>query len=246
MKTTQPNRTPSRSSQPSPRGLRVRRRADRERGFTLIELLTVITIITILASVSYTGVKGALYMAKMNAAMQNAKQIGNGLRAWAADYDGIFPGEMHPVTEEEFSSANDVFAALLPSYIDTERVFPVAGCAWGSRADGRFEEESDRLKAGENHWAYVAGLTTTSMSDWPLIVDGTNGSGQYVSQPNEKGGVWEGKKAIVIRVGGSAETVPLLGENDERYIPRIGYPEENALDVSSYMGKGVTLMEPED
>ncbi len=214
-------------------------------GFTLVELLTVTAIIAILAAVMTPGVTAALRTAQMNAAMQNAKQLGNGLRAYAADWDGLFPSTVDFVTEEEYANSNEVFRTLVPDYIDTERIFSVPGSAWGPKADGRIEEQGDRLQAGENHWAYIAGLNSSSRSDWPLIVDGTNGSGGYLRQSGERGGCWEGRKAVVVRVGGSAEAVPLRGDDDDRYLPRYGYPEENALDVESYMGDLATLLDPE-
>lgn len=216
------------------------------RGFTLIELLTVMTIISILAAVAAPGFKMAIDGARMNQAMQHAKQIGLSLRNWATDYDEMYPAAIDPVTGDELSTSNQVFRMLLPDYIDTERVFMVGGSAWGPRADGRIDEESDRLEPGENHFAYIAGNTTTSRSDWPLVVDGTNGSGAYVRERGQKGGCWGGRRAIVIRIGGSAETVPLQGDDDARFIPRIGYPEENALEVGAYMGESAVLMDPEE
>lgn len=215
------------------------------RGFTLIELMTVTAIIAILASVTFPGIKAAIRMAQMNAAMQHAKQISTSLRSYASDFDGVFPGTVDLVTEEEYSNSNEVFRMLVPEYIDTERVFTVPGSAWGSRADGRIDDESDRVREGENHWAYVAGLTTASRSDWPLIVDGTDGEGGYTTEPGKKGGTWEGRKAIVVRVGGNAEAVRLMGEDDARYLPRYGYPEENALEVGAYMGDLAKLLDPE-
>ncbi len=213
-------------------------------GFTLIELMTVVAIISILAAVATPGVSSAIRQAQMNAAMQNAKQLSTALRSYASDYDGVFPGTVDFVTEEEYGNSNEVFAALMPDYIDTERIFKVPGSAWGARVDGRMEDEGERLEPGENHWAYIAGLTTGSRSDWPLIVDGTDGSGGYTRTQGDKGGCWEGRKGVVVRVGGSAESVPLQGDDDARYLPRYGYPEENALDVSAYMGENAVLLDP--
>ncbi len=214
------------------------------RGFTLMELMTVTAIIAILSAVSFPGIKGAMRTAQMNAAVQNAKQVSTGLRNFANDFDGAFPGTVDPVTEEEYTTSNDVFRLLLPEYLDTERVFAVPGSAWGARADGRIDEEIERLEPGENHWAYIAGLTMSSRSDWPLIVDGTDGSGSYTDDPGAKGGTWEGRKAIVVRVGGSAESVRLIGEGSQRILPRYGYPEENALEVNAYMGELAALLDP--
>jgi len=215
-------------------------------GFTLMELLTVITIISILAAVATPALMAAIRTARMSAAMQNASGIVKMLQGYAADYDGLFPGTVDLLTEEEYSNSNEIFASLIPDYIDSERPFSVGTSAWGPRSDGRMEDESDRLRPGENHWAYIAGLTTSSRSEWPLVVDGTDGSGNYHRTPGKKGGCWEGRKAIVIRVGGVAETVRLQGDDDARYLPRRGYPEENALDVSAYMGDAAVLMDPAD
>ena len=214
------------------------------RAFTLIELMAVTAIIAVLSAVAFPGIKAAMRGAQMNAALQNARQIATGLRAYAADNEGAYPLAFDPDTDEEYSNSNEVFRQLIPDYLDTERVFSVAQSVWGPRADGRIDEEEERLEEGENHWAYIAGLTDTSRSDWPLVVDGTDGSGKYSSEPNTKGGTWEGRKAIVVRVGGSAETVKLRGEKETRYLPRYGYPEEDALELEAYMGEVAKLLDP--
>lgn len=216
----------------------------RTRAFTLIELLTVTAIIAVLSAAIFPGVKASMRNAQMNAAMQNARQISVSLRNYAADFEGMFPAAFDLKTEEEYSNSNEVFRNLFPQYIDTERVFAVAGSAWGGRADGRIDDENEILEPGENHWAYIAGLTDTSRSDWPLLVDGSNGEGGYGSVKTEKGGLWEGGKAIVVRVGGSAETVRLEGDDGDRYLPRYGYPEDNALDLEAYMGDGPKFLDP--
>lgn len=153
----------------------------RARAFTLIELLTVTAIIAVLSAAIFPGVKASMRNAQMNAAMQNARQISVSLRNYAADFEGMFPAAFDPATGEEYSNSNEVFRGLFPHYIDSERVFAVAGSAWGGRADGRIDDENEILEPGENHWAYIAGLTDTSRSDWPLLVDGSNGEGGYGS-----------------------------------------------------------------
>lgn len=212
---------------------------------TLIELLIVMTIIALLAGVGMPAINSAMTAAKMNAAMQNARQVGIGLRSIAADNDGLFPGKSSFDTGEEYSNSNEVFRELIPEYIDVENVFSVSTSAWGPRADGRIDEPSERLNEGENHWAYIAGLNSTSRSDWPLVVDGTNGSGGYSTQQGDKGGAWGGHKGIVVTVGGSAKIMRLQGEDDDRFLPRVGYNEENALDLEAYMPKSAVLLDPE-
>lgn len=178
---------------PSPRNRR-------NRAFTLIELLTVTAIIAVLSAAIFPGVKASMRNAQMNAAMQNARQVAMALRNYAGDFEGTFPPAVDLETEEEYSNSNEVFRNLFIDFIDSERVFAVTGSAWGPQADGRIDEESEVLEPGENHWAYIAGLTTTSRSDWPLLVDGSNGEGGYGSLQTEKCGLWEGSKAIVVRV----------------------------------------------
>ncbi|MEO0415589.1 MAG: type II secretion system protein [Verrucomicrobiota bacterium] len=214
------------------------------RGFSLIEMLAAITIMAVLGAIAVPGINSAVRKAQIMGAASNARQIAMGLRNYATDNEGLFP--VADMDGNEFTSSNEVFRELLPDYLDSERIFSVGRSAWGSRADNRFDEESDRVEAGENHFAYISGLTTTSRTDWPLVVDGTDGNGTYNRERGTKGGCWDGTSAVVVSVGGSARTIRLRGDSDSRYIPREGYPEENALDVGDYMGDSAALLEPEE
>lgn len=214
----------------------------RSSGFSLIELMTVVSIMAILTTVAVPSMKTAMINAQMARATANARSIVIGLRAYATDNDGMFPS-FDEESEEPFADSNEAFRTLVPYYIDSEQIFTQGRSAWGKTADNRFEEPEDRLEAGENHYAYISGLTDTSRTGWPLVVDGTDGSGNYSSEVGEKGGCWEGRKAIMACVGGSASAIRLEGDKDERYLPREGYPDENALDVE-YMGDDVMLLDP--
>ncbi len=213
-------------------------------GFTLIELLVVISIISILAAISLPVMKGVIVHARQADAVASARGIALALQMHANDADGLFPAE----TDREGNalvSANDAFRDLLPAYIDDERIFAVSSSAVGRSADGKIDPRAEILKPGENHFAYIAGLTTSAPSTWPLVVDGTDGHGNYVSETTKPGGVWAGDKAVVIAVSTSAKLVRLRGEKDARYIPRSDDARKNALTVSDYMGHGAKLLEPE-
>ena len=215
----------------------------RRGGFTLIELLTVVSIMAILGTIAKPALQSAMTSAQMAKATANARSIGMGLRSYAGDHDGLYPVE-EDLEGNPIATSNDAFRTLIPYYVDSEKIFGLKRSAWGREADGRQADVSEILEAGENHYAYVAGLSDTSLSSLPLVVDGTNGSGVYVTERGEKGGAWEARKAIVAFVGGHAEAVVLRGPREgERYIPRDGYPEENALSLD-YLSEEVELLEP--
>jgi prepilin-type N-terminal cleavage/methylation domain-containing protein len=147
-------------------------------GFTLIELLVVISIIAILAGIALPAYSGVTLMAKITDATQKAKQIGLALRVQAEDNHGIYPA---PGGSEPMLTSNDAFRSLVPDYLPTEQVFSVPSSPLGGRADNQTSPEARILERGENHWAYIAGLNTSSNSAWPLIVDHTDGSGYYAA-----------------------------------------------------------------
>lgn len=217
---------------------------DRASGFTLIELLATMTVIAILSAAALPGIQSAIQTARQTQAAQHARGIGIALNSWAQDFEGIFPNrEILEGEDTSISSSNDIFRELIPDFIDNERVFAVSASAWGQRADGRFED-GQALEAGENHFAYVSGLLTTSRSFWPLVVDGTDGSGMYHTAVGERGGAWAGRRAIVVRVDGSVSKERLKRDGDKRFIPRLDEDTENALELDSYMPDGVELLDP--
>jgi prepilin-type N-terminal cleavage/methylation domain-containing protein len=162
--------------------------------FTLIELLVVITIIAILASIALPVFNGVTERANQTKDLSNAKQIGLALKLYAGDNDGKFPVAT--------TDANDAFAQLIPTYITTEKVFYLAKSAWTpAPPDEVTSDATTTLASGENNFAYVNNLTDTSNPNYPLIADGftSAATGVYTSDETAGGGVWKGKKAIVIR-----------------------------------------------
>ncbi len=167
--------------------------------FTLIELLVVMAIIAILASIALPVFVNILQRGQQTKDLSNAKQIGLGLKLYAGDNDGLFPAQATP------NGSNPAFVALIPTYIPTEKIFYLAKSAWTPQPpDEVFTDSQDTLKAGENNFAYVNSLTDTSNPNYPIIADGfalgaADGNWAYTSDETVKGGVWKGKKAIVIR-----------------------------------------------
>ena len=190
--------------------------------FTLIELLVVISIIAILAGIALPVFSEVLVRGNQTKALSNAKQVATACSIWAMDYQGNFPHyqNMTPdATTGQFTEAstsadsNTVLAGdLIPDYLADKTVFSIPKSAY---CKVKNPGKSTELAAGENEWAYIMGLSNTSTSRWPLIVDGPapgasiSSGGNYVADDTQPGGVWKGKKAICIRVdmSGAVETL---------------------------------------
>src|SRR5437870_8321037 len=181
--------------------------------FTLIELLVVIAIIAILASLALPVFASVLDRAKQTKDLSNAKQIGLGCRLFAADHDGVYPN-MNGWVDPNVAYAglpagvtsNQVLASLIPSYSTQEKIFYLGGSAWSPNVPDEdiTSAPTARLAAGENNYAYMYGLTDSSNPSYPLIFDApTAASTAYSVAPATPGGVWKGKRAIVVRCDNS-------------------------------------------
>ena len=182
--------------------------------FTLIELLVVITIIAILAGIALPVYGTIQERGQQTKALAQAKQIGLALRLYASDNDGSYPGQgtvdpnstTNAVLPAPGAAALPFLAAIVPTYVPDESIFFVAGSKWSTTKP----DLDEILETGENHWAYTAGLRDVSSPRMPLLADGFSGTiGTYTDKEGLKGGLWKGKKAVVLRVdqSGTVETL---------------------------------------
>ena len=210
--------------------------------FTLIELLVVIAIIAILASLALPVFASVLDRAKQTKDLSNAKQIGLGCRLFATDHDGVYPnmdGWVDPNVAFPAGipavTSNQVLASLIPSYTTQEKIFYLGGSAWSSAVpDENIVAAVDRLKAGENNYGYMYGLTDSSNPSYPLIFDApTAASTAYSVDPATPGGVWKGKRAVVIRCdnSGTLETTAFVDATNYNVMGKTGLVAPNLGDI---------------
>ena len=220
----------------------------KQSAFTLIELLVVISIIAILAGIALPVFGEVQVRGAQTKQLSNAKQIGTACKLFAMDNTGNFPrwtdmtvNPPTPVATSGLTDSNTVLNQLIPDYLSDETIF------WNPKASGYCAKTPPdskigtttgagqggiALDKGENCWGYMAGLTETSNARWPLIADGTSASGTaYSADETKQGGVWKGKKAIVIRADLSGTTETLYSKN--LTIKRDDDPKIDALDVTA-------------
>jgi prepilin-type N-terminal cleavage/methylation domain-containing protein len=189
--------------------------------FTLIELLIVITIIAVLASIALPAFTGVKERGDQTKDLSNAKQVALALRQFAIDNNGTYPSKA-PAADYATATAlssdgksNDAFWWLFPDYLQSEQIFAISGSAYTpGNPDNRLDADDaatrvETLKAGENSYAYICGLTDTSNPTFPLLADGfANGTpGKYAKDKSKTGGVWSGKKAIVVFCDASGQVM---------------------------------------
>jgi prepilin-type N-terminal cleavage/methylation domain-containing protein len=199
--------------------------------FTLIELLVVISIIAILAGIALPVFGEVQTRGAQTKALSNAKQVGLACKLFAQDYDGNFPLWTDPANKTgDPSDANSALQVLIPDYIPDKGVFSIPKSAYCRNAGKGGQGAATTLGSGENEWAYVIGLSDTSNSRFPLLADGFSPGGQsYVADETQPGGVWKGKKAVVIRVDISGAVETCYKKGNEYTVKRDDNPQQNAF-----------------
>ena len=180
--------------------------------FTLIELLVVISIIAVLAGIALPVFSSVQERAAQTKDLSNAKQIGLACKLFATDHDGKFPnlnGHVDPPTviaaPGTGATSNQIFADLVPQYLPTEKVFYLAKSFWSPNApDENVATAPVRVEAASNNFAYMFGLSDTDNPNYPLVFDAPMPAATtYSTSPAAQGGVWKGKKAIVVHTDAS-------------------------------------------
>ena len=204
----------------------------KQNAFTLIELLVVISIIAILAGIALPVFGEVQIRGAQTKALSNAKQVGLACKLFAQDYDGNFPLWTTPATKTGTpTTANDALQVLIPDYIPDKGVFAIPKSAYCKNVGKGGANQQTTLDAGQNEWAYVIGLSDTSNSRFPLLADGfASGGTSYVADETQPGGVWKGKKAVVIRVDISGAVETCYKKGNEYTVKRDDNPQANAFD----------------
>lgn len=204
--------------------------------FTRFEVTVTLAVVIALGFVA----QPVLYAATHNAAcikdLSSARNIGMALKTYANEHDGKFP---------DGKTAAEVFSKLLPqelgssAYISDKRQFFVRGSKYTPPTDEPNNSNQKKLAEGENHWGYMARLDDSGSGRWPLLFDGpASPDGMYSANHREKGGVREGKLAIVVRLDGSANAEQLKG----LYVSTDG--QENVLKPTAEWAIGGKLLMP--
>lgn len=224
--------------------------------FTLIELLVVIAIIAVLASIALPVFSSVQERGAQTKDLSNAKQIALACKLFAADNDGKYPSLDGRATDPPSgvpATSNAVLACLIPTYVPSENVFYLAKSKWSpTQGDEKTTAPGDRLEAGSNNFAYELGLSETDNPRYPLLADAPQTGGTsavWSTDASAKGGVWKGKKAVVIRVdqsGAIETTVPgaAAGQTIIKGQTGTGTVADIFVPVAGAWLSGATLLEP--
>ena len=178
-------------------------------GFTLIELLVVITIIAILAGLAVPAFNGVQEKARLMQGSNNARQILITLKSYAGDNNGNYPDSDKA---EQPQTANDAFRLLFKrGLMDDERAFTAAASPYEPDNNiGEAPNYEEALKAGENHWAMVKGLSDSASGNAPLVFENPTSGGGWppmwncnVAGQKKEGRAWKSGKIIIGRNDGS-------------------------------------------
>ena len=178
----------------------------------LSNCLIVITIIAVLASIALPAYNGVKERGDQTKDLLERQAGGAGLRQFAIDNNRSLSGEDAGATDYSAAAAtqsttsNEAFWWLFPNICRAKRFSPfpdrlIPRATPDNKLDpAGTQTRTDTLKKGENTFAYVSGLTDTSNSDFSANCGRlcTGSPGYVYANKAQPGGVWSGKKAIVV------------------------------------------------
>ena len=214
----------------------------------LLRMLIVLVIFAVLVTAMVPAYRSVEEAGWKTRALAQAKGIGLALKLYASDHDNFYPAGTDRYGQP-IRTANDAFRSLVPAYVQSESLFGNARSAYQSfPPDNVIVSPREILRAGENVYAYAAGLNDGMVPTLPLLADGTDGegAGTYVSDRRARGGTWEGRCAIVVRLDQSGVMEPLAGPREARFIVK-EFPDgtkRHLLGPAALAPFGLTLLDP--
>jgi type II secretory pathway pseudopilin PulG len=199
-------------------------------GFALLEAIAVTVVFAGVVAVTAPIFNAAQRDVAMTEQVEHGRKLYAAMSGYAKDHDGHFPtyGKPEDLTTL-LDTSNEAFNTLIPRYLpDKEPCFNKRS-AW-------CKEELDRTNPAvlrsESDWCYVRGLRATSPAIWPLLGNAFGpGSTTYHEKEKIPGGVWGGRNAVVVWVGGNAEVVKTGAiPNGVFFTKRKDRPQANAFE----------------
>lgn len=161
----------------------------------------------------------------MSKAVAHAKQVVTACWNYASDRkDMKFPGDLNS------KNSNEALKLLISEYSPSEQIFSypesiIAKNAGIENPDDVYETESEKLKAGECSWAYIAGMKLGGKEILPFLLTPWEGGGspKYTNEKGKVGSQFDGKFAIVAFNDTSVHRILLDTKNPKAAsIPALG------------------------
>jgi hypothetical protein len=208
-----------------------------KKGCSCFQLGVMMGVLVLLLGVMYAGWVSIIYVKRdQMRAGSDARQLVGLLLTYAADYNGQFPdAKLNP----ESLTANVAFRELFKEeLIRDEFIF---GCPYSTfipdKNIGTAPDYKQALEPGENHWMMVAGLTTASPPNTPLLLENSVDvswpprwhlaksafshwlNHTFSFSPPARGRSWSDNTILVTKMNGSLETVKLVEKDGFLYLP---------------------------
>jgi hypothetical protein len=161
----------------------------------------------------------------------NARQIVGLLLAYASDHHGHYPDHGKDLSK---LSSNEAFRSLVSEeLVLDEMIFSCPESRFvPDKNIGVPPDYSEALQPGENHWMFVAGLSNTSTSHYPLVIEDAAYAAwpstwlpyakpyfSFSDQRRLPGMAWKDGKIIVAFNDASVQTVKLELRNGLLHLP---------------------------